>query len=78
MSLEENLVSLLYGLMRDHILPGDIEKEVRGVEEFSGHRIVYSNKGLEIYARELVARLGMDKDPPIDLHDSSIEPTPAP
>ena len=52
---EEKIVSFLHELGRDHIPLGDIEKLTKNSE----HEVVtkYTNKQLEVYAREIMKRL---------------------
>jgi len=54
---EERVVAFLYELGRDHLPLADVEKLVRSSEGPFGIVTKYSNKGLEIYAREIVERL---------------------
>lgn len=54
---EERVVAFLYELGRDHLPLADIEQLARNSEGQFGIVTKYSNKGLEIYAREIVERL---------------------
>ena len=51
------IASFFYSLMRDHMLPGDVENIVRLIEKEDGQEIVYSNGYLAKYAMYLSARL---------------------
>lgn len=49
--------SLLYILLRDWILPGNMEAIVRDLEKSSGKEVTYSNEHLAAYAEEIEKRL---------------------
>ena len=52
----DNITSLLYSLMRDHVQPGIMEFLVREIETHP-RDVIYSNKHLANYAMELSERL---------------------
>ena len=54
---DEQAVVFLYLLMRDEVVPGIISAMWNEIEQVKNKEITYSNKYLEGYARELVARL---------------------
>jgi hypothetical protein len=54
----ERLTAFLYILMRDELPAGKVEAIVRDHVEKAGDRTrVYSNAGLEAYAREVATRI---------------------
>jgi len=57
--MNENLVSLLYLIMRDEIPTGIVAAKVKEIEECLSRKNVpiLTNKHLEAYARELIKRL---------------------
>ena len=50
----DRLVTFLYLILRDHILPGDIEEVLRNV---SDHESEFSNGWLAEYAKDIAERL---------------------
>lgn len=53
----DELVAFLYLLLRDRLPAGHIEQAVADVEQLKGKRPVFSNLGLEEYARDVAGRL---------------------
>jgi hypothetical protein len=51
------LVSFLYELMRDHVVPGIIEEVVRTSEHQPLGGTTFCNSGLALYAQEVATRL---------------------
>jgi len=54
------LVVFLYMLLRDHVLPGDIEKMMRGLSDAEArgiHAFEFTNGHLARYAQDLADRL---------------------
>ena len=54
--ITDNLVSVLYTLMRDEIPPGKLEAIVRDIESHD-KTIQYTNGWLALYAKDLADRL---------------------
>lgn len=56
------LAAFLYVLMRDHVVPGEVERIVSDLEDVSSvGGYSFSNEHLERYAKELERRLVADK-----------------
>lgn len=53
-SINSKLVSFLYELMRDHVLPGDVE---RLTLDAMNQPVLYTNGYLAKYAEDIAARL---------------------
>jgi hypothetical protein len=60
------LVALFYDLLRDHIHPGDLEQLVRSACESGTQMKVYSNGWLAQYAADLVFRLDVARNKPVE------------
>lgn len=56
LSLKDGLTALLYTLMRDLVVPGEVERLVRDLEARPGP-YDYSNRHLASYAGELADRI---------------------
>lgn len=52
---EDTLVAFLYLLLRDHVLPGDIETLMRNIAPHD--RCLFSNGWLAQYAKDIAERL---------------------
>lgn len=57
------LVSFLYDLMRDHLVPGKVERLVIDAEACAGKKIIFSNGALAKYAQQLAKRMGAEAPP---------------
>lgn len=58
------LVVALYGLLRDHVAPGDMEQVVLGIEKCRpGFEFLLTNGYLAGYAENIARRLRIDKAP---------------
>lgn len=51
------LVSFLYEVLRDHIVPGTVEKMVKDIESHSRDIMLFSNPHVARYAKELAQRI---------------------
>lgn len=51
---DDPLVSFLYELMRDHVVPGEVERLVQSSPKTD---TVFTNGWLALYAKDLAARL---------------------
>ena len=57
-NMDDLVTLLLYLLMRDEVVPGIMERIVRECEgQNPDQEVIFSNKHLEAYARDLVKRL---------------------
>lgn len=54
---DDPLVELLYVLLRDHVLPGDLEKLVADIRSSKHSSAQYSNGWLARYAQDLAQRI---------------------
>ncbi len=56
---DDVLVAFLYTLMRDHVVPGVIERIVNDVYNFKDHKVEYANGYLAQYAQDVASRLNV-------------------
>lgn len=54
---DDKLVLLLYRLLRDHVLPADLEEIVMDIERDNNKHYTFSNGWLAQYAEDILKRI---------------------